>query len=113
MDVPLSIEKDKKKTKKYAWIATTTYLVLFPFLFMLAVASIMIFDGPRVTVPIGLTIVFVYFCMPFSIPLTFYFVWSRYLRGDYKKSRQFCLLPMYVAAVTVFCFALLDIITNC
>ena len=88
-------EKERKKTKKYAWLATVIYLLLFPFLLMLAGASILVFDSPSMPIPLGLSIIFVYFCVPFSIPVAVYLVWSRYSRGVYKESRQFCLMPLY------------------
>ena len=64
---------------------------------MFAATSIMIFDIPVCQTPFGLSIIFLCFCVPLSIPFTFYFVWSRYSQGEYKKSRQFCLIPSYIA----------------
>ena len=87
-------ENDKKQTKRYAWLATSVYLILLPFLFMFAITSILIFDSPSMSVFFGLSIIFLFFCVPFSILCAFYFIWSRYLRGEYKKSRRFCLLPL-------------------
>lgn len=110
MDIPFSIEADRKKTKKCAWTATIIYLLFFPFLFMFAAASIMIFDSPRMPVPLGLSIIFMYFCIPFSIPFTFYFIWSRYSQAEYKKSRQFCLIPLYILLVTFIFDVLMDAI---
>lgn len=97
MNVSNCTEQDKKKTKKCAWVATIIYCLLFPFLFMFAAASAMIFDDPSMPTPLGLSIIFLCFCVPLSIPFTFYFVWSRYSQGEYKKSRQFCLIPSYIA----------------
>lgn len=96
MDISFGTEEDRKKTKKYAWTATIIYCLLFPFLFMFAVASAMIFDDPSMPTPLGLSVIFFCFCIPLSIPFTFYFVWSRYSQGEYKKSRQFCLIPFYI-----------------
>ena len=95
-----------------SWGATIIYLILLPFLFMFAATSIMIFDSPSMSVPFGLSIIFFCFCVPLSIPFTFYFVWSRYLRGEYKKSCQFCLLPLYIAAITFFYNALVDTLVH-
>jgi Mn2+/Fe2+ NRAMP family transporter len=91
------IEEERKKTKKCAWAATIIYLVLFPFLFMFAAACIMIFDNPDMSTLFGLSIIFLCFCIPLSIPFTLYLVWSRYLKGAYKKSRRFGLIPLYFA----------------
>lgn len=112
MNISIDIEDDRKKTKKCAWAATIIYLILFPLLFMFAVTSIMIFDSPRMSVLFGLSIIFLCFCVPLSIPFTFYFVWSRYSQGKYKKSRQFCLLPLYIAIVAFAYNALVDIILH-
>ncbi len=96
MNIPITIEEDRRKTKRCARIVTVIYLVLFPFLFLFAATSVMIFDSPGMSLPFGLPIIFLYFCIPLSIPFTFYFVWSRYSQGEYKKSRRFCLLPVYI-----------------
>ncbi len=108
MNVSIDIEDDRKKTKRYAWITTIIYLVLFPFLFMFATTSIMIFDSPSMSVLFGLSIIFLCFCVPLSIPFTFYFIWSRYSQGEYRKSRRFCLLPLYIAMIAFAYNALID-----
>lgn len=92
MGISFVIARNRKKAKKFAWAVTIAYLVLLPFLGMLAVASIMVFDSPSMTVPVGLSIIIMYFCMPLSVPVTIYFVWSRYLQGNYRKSWQCCLI---------------------
>lgn len=107
-NMSIDFEEDRKKTKRYAGLATVVYLVLFPFICMFAVTSIMVFDSPSISVPFGLSIIFLCFCVPLSIPLTFYFAWSRYSQGKYKKSRQFCLLPLYTAVIVFVYNALLD-----
>lgn len=108
MDIPPPIKQDQIKTNWCARTATTIYLLLLPFLFMFAVASILIFDSPSMTVPIGLSIIFMYFCVPLSIPFTLYLVWSRYSQNHYKKSRQFCLIPLCVAVAAVAYDALIS-----
>jgi hypothetical protein len=110
MKISSYIESDRKKAKRSAWAATIIYFLLFPFLFMFAAASVMIFDSPSMPVPLGLSIIFLYFCMPLSIPFTFYFIWSRYSRGEYKKSRQFCLIPLYILIGTFIYDVLTDTI---
>lgn len=96
MNDPYCIEKNRKTTKRCAWTAIIIYLLLFPVLFIFAIASVLIFDSPSMTMPVGLSIIFMCFCVSLSIPFTFYLIWSRYLQGDYKKSRQFCLIPIYI-----------------
>src|SRR3984957_3259968 len=112
MNGSIDIEDERKKTKRYAWIATIVYLVLFPFLFMFAATSIMIFDSPSMSVPFGLSVIFLCFCVPLSIPFTFYFVWSRYSQGEYKKSRHFCLIPFYIFIGTFLYHVLTDTIRS-
>lgn len=68
---------------------------------MFAAVSILIFDSPSMPVPFGLSVIVLCFCVPLSIPYTFYLVLSRYSQGEYKKSRQFCLLPFYIAMATM------------
>ncbi len=108
MNISIDIEDDRKKAKRSAWIATVIYIVLFPFIFMFAATSIMIFDCPSMSVSVGLSIIFLCFCVPLSIPFTFYFVWYRYSQGEYKKSRQFCLLPLYIATIAFTYNAIVD-----
>ena len=108
MNTVISNSPERKKTKRFAWIITVIYLILFPFLFMLAVASVMVFDRPNTFIPFGLALICMYFLIPLSIPLTFYLVWSRYSKGDFKKSLQFCWIPVYVVGIVICCFALMD-----
>ena len=108
---PTTNEDERKKTKNCLRIATIVYLLLFPFLFVFAVASIMVFDSPSISIPIGLLNIFIYFWMPLSIPLALYLMWSRYLRSDYKTSRQYGWLPIYVIGGIISLFAVMDTIT--
>lgn len=96
MNIASCAKKDRRKTKKCAWLATIIYCLLFPFLLVFAAASAMIFDDPSMPTPLGLSVIFLCFCVPLSIPFTFYFVWSRYSQGEYKRSRQFCLIPLSI-----------------
>ncbi len=112
MDISFYAEKDREKTKRCAWAVTIIYLLLFPFLFMCAAASAMIFDDSSMPVALGLSIIFLCLCIPLSIPFTLYFVWSRYLHGEYKKSRQSCLIPLYILIITFIYDVLTDTIRS-
>ena len=103
---------ERKKTKRWAWITTIAYLILFPFLLMLAFASVMVFDRPNTPIAFGLGLIFMYFLMPLSIPCTFYLVWSRYVRGDYKQSQCYYWIPLYVIGAVLISFALMDTIED-
>lgn len=110
MNTSISNETERKRAKMIAWTGTVAYLVFFPFLLMLAFASIMVFDRPNTSMLFGLVLIFLYFLMPFSILFTFYLVWSRYLQGDFKKSQRFCWVPLYVVGLVLASFALMDVI---
>lgn len=101
---------EKKKTKRWAWVTTIIYLILFPFLLMLAFASVMVFDRPNTPIAFGLGLIFMYFLMPLSIPYTLYLVWSRYLQGHYKQSRCYYWISMYVIGAVLISFSLMDAI---
>ena len=101
---------ERKKAKRWAWTTTVVYLVLFPFLLMLALASVMVFDRPNTSILFGLGLIFMYFLMPLSIPCTFYLVWSRYMHGNYQQSRRFCWIPIWVIGAVLTSFALMDVI---
>jgi len=91
------MEKERKQAKKCALAASIVYLTLFPFLCMLAIASIMVFDSPSMSMFLGLSTIIIYFSLPVSIPFALYLIWSRYVMSNYKKSRQFCFIPLYPA----------------
>ena len=110
MNASNSEEFERKKAKRWAWIATVAYLMLFPFLLMLAFASVMVFDRPNTPILFGLGLIFMYFLMPLSIPCTFYLVWSRYTHGNYQQSRRFCWIPIWVIGAVLTSFALMDVI---
>lgn len=105
---PILPVNEEKRARKWAKIATIIYVLLFPVLFMLALASFMIFDSPSMTIPAGLSIIFMYFCVPLSIPPTIYFVWSKYSKGDYKRSLQLCWVPVWFFGALIAYPYLLD-----
>jgi hypothetical protein len=101
---------EQKRSKKWAWIATIIYLFLFPILVGLAGASFMVFDSPSMTVIGGLSLIFLYFCIPISIPITLYLVWSRYKQEKYRQSRLLCLIPLAILTMTAICDSLISAI---
>lgn len=103
-------DSERKKTKRWAWITTIVYLLVFPFLLVLAFTSVMVFDRPNTSIAFGLGLIFMYFLMPLSIPCTLYLVWSRYVQGDYKDSRRYYWTPLYVIGAVLIGFALMDVI---
>lgn len=106
MNIPYSINNDSKKTKGSLRIATTFYLILLPFAAAFAVGSLLAFDSPSLPIPIGLTIIFLYWCIPISIPITIYLMWRQYSTGNYKKSRYLLWIPVYIM-IALFLFGFL------
>lgn len=106
------VEADRRKSKRYALGATIIYLFLLPFSLLLAGASVMVFDSPGTYVAVGLAIISLYLCIALSMPLSLYFIWSRYLKGNYKNILPFCLIPLYVAAATFIFETLINIATK-
>ena len=88
------IAYDRKNAKYFAIGFTVVYVIFFPFFFYMALLSGMIFDNPHMTTLIGLLIIFITFLIPLSMPVSIYLMWSRYFRGQYKKTRFFCTLPL-------------------
>jgi len=88
-------EKNRKSAKYFAAGFTVLYMVLFLPFFYMGFLSSMVFDNPRMTVPVGLSIIFLTFLISLSMPVSIYLIWSRYLRGEYKKTRIFCALPIF------------------
>jgi hypothetical protein len=86
---------EQKRSKKYAWIATIIYLLLFPILIGLAGASFMVFDSSSMTIIGGLSL---------------YLVWSRYTQGKYRQSRVFCLIPLVILIMTAIYDSLISAI---
>ena len=103
--------KVKKTAKCLAVISTLIYIVLFPPFFYMGLLSSMIFDNPRMTAPVGLSIIFLTLLISLSMPVSIYLIWSRYLRGLYKKTLFFCALPLMtfigVSLITVLLESLL------
>lgn len=96
-----------KKCKRGLILCTIIYVLLFPFLFYMGLLSSMVSDSPRITPFFVGVIMFIVFCMPLSIPVSIYLMWSRYFRKQYDKARLFSRMPVYV---TVGVFILLGIV---
>jgi hypothetical protein len=88
------IASDRKRAKWGATICTVVYVLLFPVFFYMALFSMMVFDNPHMTTPLGLLIIFMTFWIPLSMPVSIYLMWSRYCRHQYKKAGFCCALPL-------------------
>jgi hypothetical protein len=85
----------RNSVRRLATGFTIAYIILFFPFFYMGLFSCMTFDNPRMTVPVGLSIMFFIFLIPFSMPVSIYLMWSRYFRGQYQKTRIFCALPFF------------------
>jgi hypothetical protein len=98
-----------EKSAKYCAIGwTIVYLLLFPFLFYVALFSIMVFDNPHMTTPVGLLIIFMSFWVPLSIPVSIYLMWSNYSRGQYKRTHLFWGLPFFTFGIVFLLNAIIQ-----
>lgn len=87
-----------KKCKRGLILCTVIYVLLFPFLLYMGLLSSMVSDSPRITPFFVGVIMFIVFCMPLSIPVSIYLMWSRYFRKQYDEARLFSRMPVYVTA---------------
>jgi hypothetical protein len=88
---------------------TVVYVLLFPFLFYMALLSSMVSDSPRITPFFVGVIMMIVFSIPLSIPTCIYLMWSRHIRKQYDKARLFSWVPVYVMAVV---FILFDVVLH-
>jgi threonine/homoserine/homoserine lactone efflux protein len=87
-----------KKCKRGLILCTIIYVLLFPFLLYMGLLSSMVSDSPRITPFFVGVIMFIVFCIPLSIPVSIYLMWSRYFRKQYDKVHLFSRMPVYVMA---------------
>jgi threonine/homoserine/homoserine lactone efflux protein len=107
-DCPAESEPtSSKKCKRGLIFCTVIYALLFPFLLYMGLLSSMVSDSPRITPFFVGVIMFIVFCIPLSIPISIYLMWSRYFRKQYDKARLFSGIPVYVMAIV---FILLGIV---
>lgn len=99
----MSTPHSEKQAKYLAVISTIIYMILFPCFFYMGLLSSMVFDNPRMTIPVGLVIIFLTLLISLSMPISIYLIWSRYLRHLYKQSIFFCSLPI----ITFICVSLM------
>jgi hypothetical protein len=86
--------------KLIAISSTVLYLVLFPFVCYFALISVlMTIDKTHFLKWSNLIYILVNLL---SIPISIYFIWSRYLLKQYKKTYFFCVLPLITFLVVSF-----------
>lgn len=87
---------------------TTIYILLFPFLFYMAILSSMVSDGPDTTPFMVGVIMSLMFLLPLSVPVSIYLMWSRYFRNQANKALFFAGLPFYTFGGILLIGGILD-----
>jgi hypothetical protein len=91
-----------RKTAKYSAIGwTIVYVILFPLFMYIALLSGMLFENPKTTVPIGLTMMFVMFWIPLSMPISVYLMWFNFSHHKYNRTIFLGLLPLLTFIVAL------------
>ncbi len=96
-------QNEARKVRRSVIFWTILYAVLFPLVFCFSLLSTMIFDSPHITAANGLPLIFIFFLLPFSLPLSIDLMWSSYLCKEYRKITFFCMFPL----LTFLCICVL------
>ena len=106
---PKGLALQSKMLKWGLGICTTIYVLAFPFLLGMAfVCSMLAFERPTETpLTIGVIVV-VMSCVPLSVPVSIYLLWSRYFRRQVNKALIFAGLPVYVFVAMLLICGLLE-----
>ncbi len=95
-DQVIEISFEQKKSRRFVTVWTCLYVILFPFVFWMALWSILIFDSPSITVFIGIPIICAFLCLPLSMLVSIWKMWSHYFHKQYPKIHWFCALPFFM-----------------
>ena len=104
------MEESKKRAKWCSIFCTFLYLILLPFFLLISLGSGMIFDKPSMPTPLGLWIMFMLFCVPFSMVVSIFMIWRNYLIANFKKAYIYCMLPFLCALLAFVLNAVLQTI---
>jgi hypothetical protein len=99
-------------TKYLAIGATLLYIVLFLVCCSIWPVLGLLFDSPRMATTLGYSIMCLTLLIPASMPVSIYFIWSKYQRGQHQKVIFFCALPILVFIGIYFVATLLLDIKN-
>ncbi len=102
-DPVTEISPEQKKARRFVTVWTCLYVILFPLIFWMALWSILIFDSPSITALIGIPIICAFLCVPLSMLVSIWKMWSHYFHKQYYKIHWFCALPffMFLFAISV------------
>lgn len=96
MSNDLFIDEEQNLMKVYAQRATVVYSLLFPVLLWFSGLADLLADSPSILTNAAIAYVCLNLCIPLSMPIALYFIWSRYLRKNYKSCHRCCFIPLYV-----------------
>lgn len=108
----IEISPEQKKARRFVTIWTCLYIILFPFVFWMSLWSILVFDNPSMTVPIGITIICAFLCVPFSMLVSIWKMWSKYFHEQYDKIYWFCALPLFALLLAICVNIVLQLFGN-
>ncbi len=99
----IEISPEQKKARRFVTVWTCLYVISFPLVFWMALWSILIFDSPSITVFIGIPIICAFLCIPLSMLVSIWKMWSYYFHNQYRKIYWFCALPffMFLFAISI------------
>jgi hypothetical protein len=103
------ISFEEKRAQRWIIISTVVYSFLVPFLFWMSLFSFMAFDDPHMTKLLGLLFIFLFLCIPLSIPVAIFFMWRRYFQKQYAKARFYCSIPLVTALACYFATKFLEL----
>ena len=117
-DTPLPSEADtaeREKDTKYektlakylSILSTLMYIVLFPFCCYIWPLLGFLFEHPRMATTLGYWVMSLTILIPLSMPVSIYFIWSRYRRGLHEQAIFFCALPVIMCVGIFFVVSLL------
>lgn len=87
------IQNIERKAKLCAKSWTIIYALLFPIFSYFALLSAMVFDNPQLSIPVGLSIIFLFSLIPLSLPLSIELMWSSFMCEEYSRTLIFWSLP--------------------
>ena len=93
--LPQDLLAMQKKMFQFVLIWTCIYIVLFPLIFWMALWSALVFDSPGMSISIGLTIIGATFCIPLSMMVSVWKMWSYYFRDEHNKIYRILALPLW------------------
>lgn len=93
--------REQKKAKRFVIIWTCIFGLSFPFVFSMSLWSAFIFENPKTTLYTGIPIICAFLCVPLSMLVSIWKMWSHYLRKEYSDVYWFCSLPFFTVLLAL------------